>query len=38
MAIGLADQLMSWEDILAQLDVADTPARPGFYQKRGATN
>ena len=36
MAAGLTEQLMSWEDILAQMDALEIPAKRGPYKKRNA--
>ena len=38
MAAGLTDRLMDWEDILAQMDALEVPAKRGPYKKRNAVN
>jgi hypothetical protein len=36
MAAGLTIRTMDWEDILAQMDALEVPAKRGPYQKRKA--
>jgi hypothetical protein len=36
MAAGLTTRLMSWADILAQMDALEAPAKRGPYKKRGS--
>jgi IS1 family transposase len=38
MAAGLTKRTMDWEDILAQMDAREVPAKRGPYKKRDAEN